>query len=90
MAITWEVTITPINIAEKRVSVLAVRVDDVLLTTNSYRIDHAIIDTVAQKIAVLDGIWEQHLNRTYYDGVVTTVIGDLEQDAKTNLEGREV
>lgn len=94
MAITWNVTITPINLVEKRVRILAVRtkttdeVPPVILTVDSFQIQ-TIIDTPTQKIAAMDKIWELYQDKLNLDAQVAEVIGQLETQAKDNLEARE-
>lgn len=88
MAVTWEVTITPTNLAEKRASVSAIRTDDILLTSLSFSIT-TIIDTTEQKVAAMDAIWQQYQDKISLDAQIAAVIGTLESQAKANLEARE-
>lgn len=88
MAVTWEVTITPTNLAEKRASVSAIRTDDILLTSFSFSVT-TIIDTVDQKTAAMDAIWQQYQDKITLDAQIADVIGTLEAQAKNNLEARE-
>lgn len=90
MAITWEVTITPIDVPTKTASVTAVRTDDVAGTTETHSIISVVLATGAQKLAALDNIWQQHLDYTSKRVLIEAFIGSLEADAKTNLEAREV
>ena len=89
MAIVWEVKITPINIAEKRVSVSATRTDDVSDEVDTYTISHAVIGTAQQKTDLLNNIWAHHLANIAKKAQIETVLGGLELAAKTNLESRE-
>lgn len=92
MAISWDFTITPLNVSKKEASVVAVRVDDADLEnikTETHTIITAILDTNAQKITALDIIWQQHLDYQARQAAIVEFIGDLESAAKTNLEARE-
>lgn len=58
MAITWDVTITPLNVPRKEASVTAVRTDDgPPVKINTYIIMSVILDNGADKAAVLDQLW---------------------------------
>ena len=92
MAITWEVTIKPLNVSEKEASVMAIRTDgtnplDIL--TETHFIISAILNTTQQKVDVLDNIWQQHLDYQARQTAINNYIGTMETDAKSNLEGRE-
>lgn len=89
--ITWDVKITVFAVAKKAVSIIATRTDD----TNPdnpeiHNVLYAIIDTAAQKIAVLDNIWAHHEAYIQRQVLIDTFIGGLEIQAKTNLEAREI
>lgn len=90
MAITWTVTITPIDIPTKTASVQAVRVDDSDGATETHNIITAVLNTQAQKVAVLDQIWQMHLDYQAKLTAIEAYIGGLEATAKDNLETREV
>ena len=91
----WEVTITPISVVDKTASISAVRtvVDDaapeVILETETHRVLTAILDTAAQKAAVLDSLWQQHLDYQVEQTDITAYLGGLEAAGKIDLEGRE-
>ena len=89
MAITWTVTITPIDVPAKTVSINAVRYDDVALETETHNIITAVIETSAQKTAVLDNLWQQHLEYQAKQTAIAAFLGNLETAAKANLEARE-
>lgn len=89
MAITWTVTITPIDVSAKTASIRAVRNDDVTMETETHNIITAVLDTSAQKTAALDDIWQQHLDYQVKLTAINSYIGGLEAAAKTNLEARE-
>ena len=89
MAITWTVTITPIDVPTKTASVHAVRLDDSDGATETHNIITAVLDTQAQKLAALDNIWQQHLDYQAKLTAIAAYIGGLEVMAKENLEARE-
>ena len=97
MDITWNVTITPQNVAKKTASVLAVRRETdntdpqnpVILKQTQYVIQSVILDTAQQKTDALNQIWQQHQDRLALDVVISNYIGNLEATAKANLEVRE-
>ena len=88
--VTWEVKIGIINVARKEVSVTATRIDD-SVTPNDVRnyTVRAAIKTAAQKAAVMDRIWSKHQDALALESAAATIIGTLEAQAKSNLEGRE-
>ena len=91
MAITWKVTITPVSIATKTASIWAVRTDSMDPdNTRMYDVHRAIIDTSAQKIAVIDEIWAKHQAALSNEAMIDSFVSALETQAKSNLEGREV
>ena len=93
MAITWEVTIKPLDVSRKEASVLAVRVDDtdpLNVLTETHFIITALLDTPAQKTAVLNDLWQQHLDYQTRLAVINNYIGTLETQAKIDLEAREI
>jgi len=92
MTITWNVTITPLNIVRKEAGIVAIRIDDtnpVDVKTETHTIISAILATVKQKQAVLDQIWQMHLDYQDKQTQIANYIGNLEAQAKTALEARE-
>ena len=89
MAITWEVKITPLDVSKKEASITAIRTDDVALTTEVHTVISALLDTQEHKASVLDTIWKLHLDYQAKQIAIEDYISDLEEVAKTNLEGRE-
>ena len=91
MAITWELTVTPIAIGSKTASVVAVGIDsedtEKLLT---YTEPNVIIDTetMANNIHILDDIWAQHQARLARDSTIDAFVSGLEAAGKANLEAR--
>ena len=95
ITITWELDITPINLATKEARIIATRteIDDVALTTliNIYEDARTIIDTViiANNLHILDGIWAKHQARLARKTVIENFTNGLETLGKSNLEARE-
>ena len=89
MAITWNIKITVISISTKEISLVATKMDDVTGDVKTYFVPKAPIGTAAQKIAIMDEIWEKYQVDLAKESDITTFIGTLEIQAKTNLEARE-
>lgn len=90
MAITWKLTITPINILTKEASIQAVRTDDADPDNPmTYNVARALLDTAAQKNAAIDEIWAKHQARLASDAIVDNFVSALETSGKNNLEARE-
>jgi hypothetical protein len=89
MAKTWEVKITPLDVARKEASVTATRTDSVTGKVETHNIITCLLVTAAQKTAVLDQLWSMHLAEATKQTAITAYIGTLEAQAKANLEARE-
>ena len=89
MAVTWDVKITPLDVSRREVSVTGVRTDDTTGEVQTHHINSALIATAAQKMAVLDQLWQMHLDWDARQALIDSFIGSLEADAKANLEARE-
>ncbi len=92
MAITWKVEITVLNIDRKEVSIRAIRTDDTdvnNILTETYDIPWTEIATQEQKSYVLDQIWSMRAAALTYNDSVGIIVGNLEEQAKQNLESRE-
>ena len=87
MAITWELTITPMNVQTKEASVIAVRSDGTG-GVRSYNVAKAPFNTPEQEDAVWDEIWAKHQDMLARETVVANFIDRLESAGKTNLEAR--
>ena len=87
--ITWEVNITNVNVDTKRANVTAVRTDDISGAVETYSFKKAIIGTTQERQAILELIWQNHLEYINGQSAIDTFIAGLEQTAKTNLEARE-
>ena len=91
MAVTWEVKITLISLATKEVSVVATRTDSLNVDNpRSYTVPRAMIATSAQKLAVMDEIWEKYQDSLAKESVIAEFVNELETQAKSNLEAREI
>lgn len=90
MAITWTVNITNVDVAKKRADVAFSRLDDVTQATENYTFRKVIIETGAQRSALLDLVWSKHLEAIDDQTAIDEFITNLEQLGKANLEAREV
>ena len=96
MAVTWTVNVRPLDIVRKEVSVSATRTEtdttdpeNVETKVETHTVLSAIIDTNAQKVAVMDQIWDMHLVEVEKQAQIAAVVADLEALAVANLEARE-
>jgi len=92
MAVTWKVDITPIDLERKEVRVSATRTDDTdpeNVKIETHTVLSVIIDTTAQKLAVMDQIWEMHLADVVKQAQIAAIVDALEVQAVANLEARE-
>ena len=92
MAAAWKVDITPIDLERKEVRVSATRTDDTdpeNVKIETHIVLSAIIDTTAQKLAVMDQIWEMHLADVVKQAQIAAIVDALEVQAVANLEARE-
>jgi len=90
MAITWKVSISNVDTVKKSADISFKRTDDVSDDMETYSFTQAIINTQAQRLALLDAVWQKHLETTNKQITVDTIISGLEDAAKINLEAREV
>ena len=90
MAISWECSITNVNVDQKRADVSFVRTDDVSGETETYSFRKVIIETTAQRTALLDLVWSKHEDTETQNSAIDAFVTNLEQLAKSNLEAREV
>lgn len=89
MAITWEPTISNVNLAESRADISFLRFDDILNEPEIYSYSGVIIETTPQRLALLDLVWAQHLETVTKKTNVDNFITNLEALGKSNLEARE-
>ena len=89
MARTCESTITPIDIAKKDVSVVAVITDTVVHENPvTVTVTRALIGTMAQKKAVADEIWTKYQSKIAEDKAMADVLSALQNALNTNIEAR--
>ena len=90
MAITWTVTITPLNISTKEASISAVRLDSLdAENPKTYTVSLAKLATAGDKLAVANELWGKYQADLANDATIATFIDQLETDLKANLEARE-
>ncbi len=91
MAITWDLTPTPLSISNKDVSIIAVRTDDSDGSTKTYEVGKATIDTVTMSNNnwIWDEIWNKHQSATTKETAINDFLSGLAAAGKTNLEARE-
>ena len=91
MAITWEVTIKPVKVAEQVVSISATASDSVTESEITVGIREADISTGPLKTEAINIIWSKYqraLASWTARNNVQIACDALELSAKTNLEGR--
>ena len=89
MAITWDITVTPLNVERKEASITAIRTDSDTGKEQRLVISSIILSTQQQKIDALNQIWQMHLDYDALQSQIAAYIGTMEDDAKVNLEARE-
>ena len=97
MAVTWKVDVTPIDLTHKEVRVSATRTETdttdpeniIVISTETHIVLSAIAGTNAQKLAVMDQIWEMHLADVVKQAQIAAIVDALEVQAVANLEARE-
>ena len=87
----WVVKITPIDVPNKIVRIVATRTDDAEVDPDPvYTIMfHADISTPAKKLAAMDRVWAKYLVKAAKQTAIDALISDLETIAAANLEARE-
>ena len=90
MAIVWTVDITKVDVVNKRADVNFTRLDDVTSATENYRFSKTNLETTAGRTALLDQVWQNHLDAVNKQTAIDAFITNLEQLGKSNLEAREV
>ena len=90
MAIVWTVNITNVDVVKKRADVNFTRLNDATQATENYRFGKTIIETGAQRTALLNLVWDKHLEAVDDQTAIDAFITNLEQLGKSNLEAREV
>jgi hypothetical protein len=90
MAITWTCTISNERPDQFRADINFKRVDDVTGDEFSISYHNTVIETAAQRIALLDAAWAEWEKEQVKQTAIDAFITNLEQLAKANLEAREV
>jgi len=93
MAVTWDVKITPLDVARKEASVVAMRTDNTdpaNIKTETISVLTCTLANATEKADVLNNIWAHHLAYQMKQSQIAAYIGGLETQAKANLEAREV
>jgi len=97
MAVTWDVSIKLLDMVRKEVSVSATRTETdtadpeniIVVSTKTHTVLSVIADTNAQKLAVMDQIWEMHLADVVKQAQIAAIVDALKVQAIANLEARE-
>jgi hypothetical protein len=85
---TWDVKITPLNVARKEASITATRTDGADVRT--FHIISAVLATLEQKRDARDQLWSMFQADEVKRGKIADFIGDLETTAETWLNAQEV
>ena len=89
MAISWSTQITKVN--KPRADVTFTRTDDAApgdLYIKKY--NNVLLETSQQRLDLLDAVWTAWQKELVARGVITTFLDNLEQQANSNLDLREV
>lgn len=90
MAITWDLKITPIDIANFVASITATRTDtEDPGNPMVYILHRAVIETTAQQVVAMDRVWAKHQTALLEDTAVTAFVEAKQTAGKANLEARE-
>lgn len=90
MAITWTCTISNEDLSKSRADVSFKRVDDETGAEFSVSYRKTVIETGAQRLALLDVAWAEWEKEKTKQTAVAEFITNLEQLAVSNLAAREV
>ena len=90
MAATWDVKITVLDVAARRISVAATRTDSITGQIWTLSILDGIIATAQQKQDMIDNIWSQWQAADAREKQIMTILGQLETQAKQTLEAKEI
>ena len=91
MAISWETNISSENLASKRATITFKREDsEVPDATFNLSFQNTQIETTAQRLALLDTVWNEWQKEVVKRTNVAAFITNLEQLANANLMAREV
>ena len=90
MAITWDLSITNVDVVNKRADVSYTRADDITGKTEYYSFKKVIVETPQQRAALQDLVWSKHEEAIANQTAIDNFITNLEQAGKIDLESREV
>ena len=90
MAITWTCEISNVDPSEFRADLSFKREDDVTGAMFSIHYQKTLIETAAQRTALLDTVWSEWEKEQAKLTAIGNFITNLEQLAKSNLETMEV
>ena len=91
MAITWTTNISNENLASKRANITFTREDSEIPTaTYTLSFQNTQIETTAQRLALLDTVWNEWQKELTRRASIAAFITNLEQMANSNLMDREV
>ena len=89
MAITWEVSITPVNVAKRVVRIAAVVTDsEDVENPVTVQISRAELNTQQDQLDALDRLYARYLSKVARNTIVATWLAGKESAAKLNLEAR--
>lgn len=90
MAITWELTITPINISTKEASAKAIRTDDTDPDNpKTYKVAKAPFNNTAEEEAVGNNILGKRQKDKTKTGAIDSFVNAVEGRLKTYLEAND-
>ena len=90
MAITWDIDISNVDVSKKRADITFIRTDsESSLQPEVFSYRKAVIETSAQRAAILNQTWAKHLEEAADQDEIDAFITNLEQAGKANLEARE-
>lgn len=90
MAITWEIKITPLNVAKKLADISGTVTDSEKPEddTITVRISRAKLNTPQEQLLALDRLYSRYQSALVRNETIATWLADKENQAKTNLEAR--
>lgn len=94
MAISWTPKVTVLDLETRLISLSATRLDSEHPDDpRTYTVENVHINTAEQKLAVMDFILEERADELAHEAKVAAlavVIADMEAQAKTYLESKEI
>jgi len=90
MAISWDLQITNVNVKSKRANISFTRTDsESALPPWTHSFQNIVIETQAQRVALLNQVWDAWQGEIAKQTNINNFITNLEQAGKTNMEARE-